>query len=1829
MFSHQRFLKWAKSPATLAQTAAFLLLPALAATAAWLPPQTRHALTQHLPAISLPTLARQAATSDESPRARWIQTSAPATSGAAPVIASVSSHVVTGSLRAAPDSAFRLDFFAAPDADSEQNQSYLGSVNVTTNGSGDATFRFVSPSDLNGQFVSATATAQNGAVSAPSRAVSAPITNCSTVVTTNADAGAGSLRAAITCANLDVDANTISFNIAGAGDKTIALSSTLPTLANTLTIFNGQPTTLTVSGGNAVRIFRTAPGANVTLRNLILSGGKATGSTQDAQRGGAIFNDNALLSVIDCNLSGNRADSQGGAIYALGSAGSVGVTLLRCTLSDNRVSGGAGGAIFTGSSASGTVNLEMTRCLFQSNSASTGGALFNGGGNALITESSLLANSAAGGGAITNDAFSTSTTVQLVRSTLAQNTAFSDGAAIANRNDNGNETASLIVSNSTFSDNAVGNNSGQGGAIFNAAYFGPAQVTVSDSTFARNSATNGANLYNEGSSATRKAVMTLKNSIFQRGANTGMATVTTNFYNQSAAGDTNSANSTITSAGNNLSDDSNNFLIQSTDRQNRDPKLGALANNGGPTQTVALLAGSPAIDAGNTTSTTDQRGIARPQGSADDIGAYEFAAAAPAKADTTTTLTSTRNPSTAGQAVSIIITVRPTSGSGRAGGTVTLKDGATTVFTSPLAVDTMGNGATAYNASNLSPGTHSFNATYSGDASNNGSTSAVLRQVVNADTSACSTVVTTNADASAGSLRAAVDCSNTTSGAQTVTFAPNIKGTIPLTSGQITISDGVTITGPGASVLSVSGNRASRVFFIQPNLTTAISGLTISGGQTNAVQGDATGGRGGGIYNAFATPPVGKLTLSGVTVSGNQANNNLGFAGDGGGVYGGNLVLTGCAVSGNSAPNGDGGGVYGYAVTATGSTFSGNTAKFSGGGISTAQNLDVTNATLQNNAAAFGGAMSGRNTTVSNSSVSNNRATSGNGGGLNVLGTLTMQGSTVSANTAQQQGGGLRLNGAATLINVSVSGNRATDGDGGGIFSGSALTLTATTVAGNFSKTFGGGIYNFGSGASVIMTQSTLSGNTTSARGGAMYCQNAQLLNCTVSGNTGGELGGGIYGEGVRLLNATVSGNTALKTGVTSRAGGVFTVKGLDTGNSIIVGNVANELADFTSLGNESFSRGYNLIGQTDFSFNQGGDRVGVTDAKLGPLQNNGGPTQTRALLAGSPALNAGNPDATGLPTTDQRGAGFARIVGGRVDIGSYELQTVTPTKINTATTLTSSRNPSQVGHSVTFSARVTPASGAATPTGTVTFRDGATTIGTGTVTNGVATYATTTLSAGTHSISAVYGGNATFNASTSATLRQVVNAAPTPIPSLSVADAQTLEGNSGTKTLAFTVTATRNGFVGPISARVNTANITATAGSDYVAVVGGTLTIPAGQNSATFNVTINGDTIVEANETFGVTLSAPTSANTTFGRASATGTITNDDAAPILPRLSINDATAPEGNGGSKPLVFTVTLAPASTQSVTVRYATANGTASMGNDYSSNAGTLTFAPGQTTQTIPVTVIGDLVREANETFSANLSAPTNAALAKATGIGTIQNDDFVADLSVAQSATPTSVPRGGQVTFSIVVKNNGPDVAANVTLTDVLPTGATLISSTPTATSNGSTLTYALGTIASGASKTVVIRVQTPNTVGTSTNRASATQIGASDATPANNSATATVSVTAGAPAYAYSVGKLINVGPYSPSLYRAGARFVQDVTITNNGTAPANAPLQLVLDGLPASVSLINASGTASNGKPFVNLPGNLAVGQSVTVRLQFRLNRSDKPSFTPRVENAGLARR
>src|SRR5262249_24704512 len=159
--------------------------------------------------------------------------------------------------------------------------------------------------------------------------------------------------------------------------------------------------------------------------------------------------------------------------------------------------------------------------------------------------------------------------------------------------------------------------------------------------------------------------------------------------------------------------------------------------------------------------------------------------------------------------------------------------------------------------------------------------------------------------------------------------------------------------------------------------------------------------------------------------------------------------------------------------------------------------------------------------------------------------------------------------------------------------------------------------------------------------------------------------------------------------------------------------------------------------------------------------------------------------------------------------------------------------------------------------------------------------------------------------------------------------------------------------------------------GSDYVST-SGTLTFAPGETSMPITVMINGDTTDEFDETFNVVLS--NASNATMGTSTGVGTILNDDTPP---RLSINNVTLDEGTSRTTAFTFSAGLSEASGKTVTVNFATADGTAMAGSDYQATSGTLTFAPGDLSNTINVLVNGDTTVELDEIFSVNLTNPTN------------------------------------------------------------------------------------------------------------------------------------------------------------------------------------------------------------------------------------------------------------
>lgn len=228
-------------------------------------------------------------------------------------------------------------------------------------------------------------------------------------------------------------------------------------------------------------------------------------------------------------------------------------------------------------------------------------------------------------------------------------------------------------------------------------------------------------------------------------------------------------------------------------------------------------------------------------------------------------------------------------------------------------------------------------------------------------------------------------------------------------------------------------------------------------------------------------------------------------------------------------------------------------------------------------------------------------------------------------------------------------------------------------------------------------------------------------------------------------------------------------------------------------------------------------------------------------------------------------------------------------------------------------------------------------------------------------------------------------------VPSISITDATLAEGNAGTTNATFNVTlsvATTNA----VDVQYATSNGSATAGSDYAATTG-TLHFAAGITSQSVTVAIAGDVTVEPDETFALDLSNPT--NATLADSHGAGLIVNDDSPAVVPSITIHDAVVAEGDSGTTTAAFSVTLSASTTNTITVDYATANGSAVAGSDYAATSGTLLFAPGSVSRTISVAVAGDTTPETNESFSVQLSNAANATLADAHGAGTILDDDTV------------------------------------------------------------------------------------------------------------------------------------------------------------------------------------------------------------------------------------------
>jgi CSLREA domain-containing protein len=426
-----------------------------------------------------------------------------------------------------------------------------------------------------------------------------------------------------------------------------------------------------------------------------------------------------------------------------------------------------------------------------------------------------------------------------------------------------------------------------------------------------------------------------------------------------------------------------------------------------------------------------------------------------------------------------------------------------------------------------------------------------------------------------------------------ITFAPGLTGSINLVR-SLVIEKGLTIRGPSSRIVIRRANTSPefRILRTDSDVPVRLSNLEIRNGRTD--------GYGGGVIN------FGALFLTNVVVAGNASS------GRGGGID-------------NNGP-----------LTILQSTISDN----SGTGISNSNNhtLSLTNTTATRNTRA-GITNSGGSLMLTTSTVSENL----DGGIVQDRGDATLERARVVDNSTTSRGGGIFLvQGEMTIRTSTIARNSAAIGGGIANRDGGRYSISRSTIMDNTATEAGGGISNEARGFGRLEVELT-------------------LVNSTVSGNSAPE-GGGIFNFNFvdeARASLTVTNSTVARNSATEGGGGIsLNTGGLTLVNSLVAQNVAPSGPDVLQ-GDEDTSllARFNLIGDGSGSgiSNTDGNQVGssgsLIDPRIGPLAQNGGPTRTHALLAGSPAINAAS--STGCPARDQRGV--ARPQGSACDIGSYE----------------------------------------------------------------------------------------------------------------------------------------------------------------------------------------------------------------------------------------------------------------------------------------------------------------------------------------------------------------------------------------------------------------------------------------------------------------------------------------------------------------------------------------------------------------------------------------------
>jgi hypothetical protein len=1102
---------------------------------------------------------------------------------------------------------------------------------------------------------------------------------------------------------------TDSLTITGSGAELLTIDASGIQDVNVSSIFNigGQTSaliyvsieglTLTGAKNSAIRNFD-----DLALMSMVIRGNTGR-SGAGILSGDSSFTPRTMsLTVLDSLITQNTAGYEGGGIRFVGADGNL--TITRTVIEAN--SAPTGGGIRTFNGGDGSTRLEQVT-LSNNTATNYGGGIHSGYGNVEIVESLITGNQAALGGGISRTDYNLDR-MTIESSTISNNTASDGGGVYANgtlivsassfldnsatREGGGIATNSALISGSTFTSNLAG---GSGGAIIARAGGGTSAIT--NSTFSVNRAgQSGGAISSTGSLFLRHSTV-VDNVANSNGDEEGTggairlgfrAPIQFEIENSIVAGNRVGDNvnelslgSTVTlsahysligtKAGTNLAEapigspDASGNIIGGVIHGVIDPMLGPLADNGGPTKTHALLPGSPAINAGDPTAVAsangvpefDQRGepFTRVFGGRIDIGAFE------AQSLIVDTLVDENDGDYSEGDFSLreaIALANQIAGANTiefdpslAGGTILLTTGELVITDS---VEIVGLGAeeltidAQQQSRILNVTAPQMDVTLSGMTFKSGRTNG------------------NGSEFGGGAIRFrglnlnVEDCRLTENG----TIGTNASG------GAIYVDGGfLTMTRSLVSNNSTLGNNAPGGGIVLAfNPASGVGLATIHDCQIigNSTLGDNSGGGGltasdavisnslfennqtfgsnssGG--SAFATSSRPDWTITGSTFSDNKT---FGVGAQGGAITSnsGLTIVDSHFLSNATYSSTSGGGALritgNWASTIITSSFIGNIASGGSGGAiaSSGRGLTITDCVLTDNQAFLGGAIAGSALTITRSKISNNEA----------IGQYAA-------------GGGIYVEGGITITQSEVSGN---------------------TVIGNVGS--GGGIY-VRSTSYITISSSTISSNSivgASGRGGGLYLgyNDAIIVSSTISGNQlmGIGDGAGIFSTKELTVQYSTISNNRIGNEL-SRGAGMSISAVSKISHSIIAANFAGTSASdirvpnngqptlrFSLLGSNA-GTGLNPapVGSPDANGNLIGTASNPINPMLGPLADNGGPTNTHALLTGSPAINAGDPNLVlghnDVPEFDQRGAPFARIrlargANGRIDIGAYESQ--------------------------------------------------------------------------------------------------------------------------------------------------------------------------------------------------------------------------------------------------------------------------------------------------------------------------------------------------------------------------------------------------------------------------------------------------------------------------------------------------------------------------------------------------------------------------------------------